>query len=347
MMDHKERFFATIERKPVDRPATWLGLPDPAAIDGLYAHFNVGDANGLTLKLDDDVVPVELPYHSPTSDAIYAAFDFAKKGKISREHRTLNAPGFFEDYTDPIKVDDFDWPDPEAYIDSEECKQVAKNIPSDRAVLGVIWSAHFQDACAAFGMETAFMKMYDAPEMYQAVIDKILDFYLKANEIFYEAAGDQLDAVLIGNDFGGQLGLMLSPKFIRQFALPGTRKLVDQARRYGLKVIHHSCGAIRDIIPDLIEAGVDAIHPIQALAAGMEAQGLKDDFGDNVSFCGGVDHQELLVNGSPDDVREKVHSLKQIFPTGLVISPSHEAILPNIHPANVEAMFQAAQEINQ
>jgi uroporphyrinogen decarboxylase len=342
-MDHIERFYATIQRESVDRPCTWLGIPDPAAHQGLFRHFGTTTLHGLIERLDDDIVPVELPYHSPTSDAIYAAFDFAKKGKIRREHRTLNAPGFFEDITDPNRIDDFDWPDPSLYIDPDECRQVAESAPAGRAVLGVIWSAHFQDACAAFGMENAFLQMIQAPEMFQAVIDRIADFYLTANEIFYEATQGRLHAVLIGNDFGCQTGLMLSPEMIRQFAFPGTRRLVDQARSHGVKVIHHSCGSIRAILADLIEIGVDAVHPIQALAAGMEPRALKRDFGDRVSFCGGVDAQNLMVNGSPAQVRAKVKELKEIFPTGLIISPSHEAILPDTPPANVEALFEAVR----
>ncbi len=343
-MDHKERFYATIERQPVDRPATWLGIPVTDALPGLFQYFGVRNTHELIVKLDDDVVPVELPYHSPTSNAIYMAFDFAKKGVLSEHERTLTAPGFFEDYDDPSDVNKFDWPDPAKYIDPEECRRAVEDVPPGRAVLGVLWSAHFQDTCAAFGMESALMKMYDAPDLVIAVADRIVDFYLEANAIFYEATRGKLDAVLIGNDFGAQQALILSTKMIRKFAFPGTRKLVDQAHAYGLKVIHHSCGAVRDIIPDLIDIGVDAIHPIQALAAGMEAESLKRDFGDQVSFCGGVDHQNLLVRGSAAEVRQKVLELRQIFPTGLVISPSHEAILPDIAPANVEAMFKAAKE---
>ncbi len=342
-MDHIERFYGTIEREAVDRPCTWLGIPDPAAHEGLFRYFGAKDIHGLIEKLDDDLVPVELPYHSPTSDAIYAAFDFAKKGRIKREHRTLNAPGFFEDITDPSRVDDFDWPDPTKYIDSEECRRVVESVPAGRAVLGVIWSAHFQDACAAFGMENAFMQMMQAPDMFRAVIDKIADFYLTANEIFYEATRGKLHAVLIGNDFGCQTGLMLSPELIRQFAFPGTRQLVGQARNYGVKVIHHSCGSVRDIIEDMIDIGVDAVHPIQALAAGMEPRGLKRDFGDRMSFCGGVDAQNLMVNGTPDQIRATVKELKEIFPTGLIVSPSHEAILPDTPPGNVQAMFDAVR----
>jgi uroporphyrinogen decarboxylase len=132
---------------------------------------------------------------------------------------------------------------------------------------------------------------------------------------------------------------MLSPELLQQFVYTGTKQLIDQAHSYGYKVIHHSCGSIADIIPDLIELGVDAIHPIQALAAGMSASELKERHTGKVSFCGGVDAQELLVNGTPEQVSKKVQELKELFPTGLIISPSHEAILPDINPANVEALF--------
>ena len=106
-----------------------------------------------------------------------------------------------------------------------------------------------------------------------------------------------------------------------------------------MKVIHHSCGSIHDIIPDLIGLGVDAIHPIQALATKMEPDRLQQDFGGCVSICGGVDAQHLMVNGTPDEVKAKVNELKALFPTGLIISPSHEAILVDTKPENVKALF--------
>lgn len=185
------------------------------------------------------------------------------------------------------------------------------------------------------------MRMIDQPELFAAVIDRITRFYLEANRIFYQACRDLLHAVLIGNDFGSQTTLMLAPELLRRFVFRGTGQLIQQAHAYGLKVIHHSCGAVREVIADLIALGADAIHPIQALAAGMDAAGLRRDFGEQVSFCGGVDAQRLLVHGSPEEIAESVARLRALFPTGLIISPSHEAILPDIPPANVAAL-QAA-----
>ncbi|MFT3849000.1 MAG: uroporphyrinogen decarboxylase family protein [Propionivibrio sp.] len=340
-MDHIERFIRTIERQPVDRPATWIGEPVHAAIPALLKHFGVDSFIELKKKVDDDVYHVNIPYQSPTSSHVAAAFDFAKKDGINHdyEERTLTAPGFFEDYEDPEGVNDFDWPDPEQYIDPVKCRQVVEEVPDDAVPMVLAWSAHFQDACAAFGMETALIKMMTEPEMFKAVIDRIMQFYLKANEIFYEATKGKLKAVLIGNDFGSQQGLMLSPALIRELVFPGTKQLIDQAHAYGLKVIHHSCGCIYDIIPDLIELGADAIHPIQALAHKMEADRLARDFGGRASFCGGVDAQNLMVHGTPEQIIAEVKRLAGLFPTGLIISPSHEAILPDTPPANVEAIF--------
>lgn len=344
-MNSIERFMNTIERKPVDRPACWLGMPDIKAQPALMEYFGVDSLHELKLSIGDDVYTVEVPYHSPTASAIHAAFDWYQDGNVDAEDRTLTAPGFFHDYEEPEDVDLFDWPDPAKYIDVEECKRRVDMAPDDKVVLGMLWSAHFQDTCAAFGMETALMNMLACPEIVEAVNEKIMDFYLKANEIFFEATKGKLHAVLIGNDVGSQRGLMLSPELIRQFVIPGCKRLVEQAHSYGLKVIYHSCGSITEIIPDLFEAGVDAIHPIQALAQGMDAESIKENFGDMGAFCGGVDTQDLLVNGTKEEVGKRVEELRELFPTGLIISPSHEAILPDISPENVKALFDAATKV--
>ena len=341
-MNSLERFYATAERRPVDRPAAWLGMPDPQALPGLFSYYGVKDIHELKMAVGDDFYAVEVPYESETAHAIYAAFDWYKKGEVDAMNRTLTAPGCFHDAEDMEDLV-FDWPDPAAYIDAAECRRRVEMAPEGKTVLGILWSAHFQDTCAAFGMETALMNMIAAPELYEAVNKKVLEFYLKANRIFYEATKGKLHAVLIGNDMGSQRGLMISPELVRRFVIPGCRRLAEQAHSYGLKVIYHSCGAISDIIPDLIDAGVDIIHPIQALAAGMEPEGLKEKFGDRVSFCGGVDTQELLVHGTPEDVRKKVEELKRLFPTGLILSPSHEAILPDVPPENIGALFDAVR----
>ncbi|MEN6454176.1 MAG: uroporphyrinogen decarboxylase family protein [Prolixibacteraceae bacterium] len=345
-MNHKDRFFATIHYQEVDRPASWLGLPVPSAGPGLTKYFGTAGMDQLREVIDDDIYPIEVPYNYPPSNHIACAFNFAKVSHIdSPDERTLTAPGFFEDYSDVADVDKFDWPDPSNYLDREESGRRVASAPADRIKMGILWSAHFQDACAAFGMEQALMVMLTNPEMFCAVIDRITDFYLKANETFYESTKGMLDAVLIGNDFGSQTCLMVDPDSLRKYVFPGTRKLIQQAKSYGLTVMHHSCGSIFPVIQDLSDLGADIIHPIQALAKDMDAPNLKKHFEKKVAFCGGVDAQNLLVNGTPEDVSKKIMELKELFPTGLVISPSHEAILPDIAPVNIYSMFKAIKNL--
>jgi uroporphyrinogen decarboxylase len=105
--------------------------------------------------------------------------------------------------------------------------------------------------------------------------------------------------------------------------------------------MHHSCGSVYPVIGDIFDMGADIIHPIQALAKDMSAEKLSSEFRGRGAFCGGVDAQNLLVRGNPEAVRKRVRELISLFPTGLIISPSHEAILPDIPPENIEAMLRA------
>ncbi|MEN8229908.1 MAG: uroporphyrinogen decarboxylase family protein [Bacteroidota bacterium] len=344
-MNHRDRFFATINYQPVDRPASWLGLPVPSAEPALKRYFGVSSIDGLREAIGDDIYPIEVPYNYAPSNHIACAFDFAKTEHLDKpDERTLTAPGFFEDYSEVGDVEKFDWPDPAIYLDREESRRRAASAPSDRIKMGILWSAHFQDACAAFGMEHAMLVMLSNPEMFRAVIDRITDFYLRANELFYESTKGMLDAILIGNDFGSQTALMVDSDSLREYVFPGTKKLIEQAKSYDLTVMHHSCGSIFPIIEDLVDLGADIIHPIQALAAQMDAANLKKHFAGNVAFCGGIDAQNLLVNGKPEEVAKKVVLLKELFPTGLIFSPSHEAVLPDISPANIDALFSAIKQ---
>lgn len=345
-MTGKERFYATVDRRPVDRPAGWMSAPVGEELTNICRLYGVKDWHELQVKAGDDVYAFDIPYDSGYATSIAAAFDWYQNGSnVDPEHRTLTADGCFKDAEAPEDLAFFDWPDPEKYIDREECRRRCLAAPEDRAVLGQVWSAHFQDACAAFGMETALMNMAANPEVYQAVDEKILQFYLRANEIIYESTKGHLDAVIIANDFGSQLGLMISRQMIHDYVMPGAKRMIDQAHQYGLKVIYHSCGAIFDAVDELIEAGADVVHPIQATARGMDPRCLKEAYGDRVAFCGGVDIQELLPNGTPEQVKAKVRELREIFPTGLVISPSQGVILDDVPPENIRAMLEAGLKI--
>lgn len=342
-MTGKERFYATAARQRVDRPPVWMSAPVGLEMDHICKYYGVKSWHELQVKAGDDIYAFDIPYDSGYATSIAAAFDWYMNGSnVDPEHRTLTSEGCFKDAEEIEDIDFFEWPDPEKYIDLEEVKRRCAAAPKDRAVLAQVWSAHFQDSCASFGMETALMNMAANPEIYQAVDDKIVNFYLRANELILEATKGMLDAIIIANDFGTQRGLMISRDMIHNYVMPGSKKLIDQAHSYGVKVIYHSCGAVFDAIPELIEAGADFIHPLQATAVGMDPRRIKAAYGDKVAFCGGVDIQELLPNGTPEQVRAKVRELREIFPTGLIISPSQGVILDDVPPENIAAMLNEA-----
>jgi uroporphyrinogen decarboxylase len=106
----------------------------------------------------------------------------------------------------------------------------------------------------------------------------------------------------------------------------------------------HSCGSIDRVIPRLIDAGVEVLHPIQAMAKNMDAKSLARRYGGKIVFLGGVDTQRILPFGTPEEVRGEVRRLKDLFGPNFIVSPSHESILPNVAPENILAMAEASAE---
>jgi uroporphyrinogen decarboxylase len=150
-----------------------------------------------------------------------------------------------------------------------------------------------------------------------------------------------MEAFKISHDFGTQRDIMLSPETFEEYVFPYLKEQIDLGHEYGYHVCLHCCGAIRKILPRLLQLGIDLLHPIQALAAGMDAESLTALKGE-VTFVGGIDTQDLLVNGTPAQVEEEVRRVARLLGP-LVISPSHEALLPDVPPENVAAMARAAK----
>jgi uroporphyrinogen decarboxylase len=138
---------------------------------------------------------------------------------------------------------------------------------------------------------------------------------------------------------------MYSPEQIREFFLPGMKRMMDLTKEHGSYIFHHTDGAVREILPDLIDAGIEVLNPIQWRCRGMDREGLKRDFGDRLIFHGGVDNQQTLPFGTPDDVRQEVRDNLRILGHGggYILAPCHniQAVTP---PENVVAMYETGYE---
>jgi uroporphyrinogen decarboxylase len=169
-------------------------------------------------------------------------------------------------------------------------------------------------------------------------------FYLEANELYYQQAGNLIDGHFMASDFGSQNDLIMSPELFDEFYLPWLKKFSEQAHSFGYHSILHCCGSIYRIIDRLIDAGIDCIHPIQALAANMNAEYLAKNFKGRIKFMGGVDTQHLLSEGTPDDVRRDTIRIIKLLSPGLIVGPSHESLMPNVPFENVVAMANTVRE---
>ena len=254
---------------------------------------------------------------------------------------THGTAGCFGDTEDIAEVEAHPWPDVKD-CDYTAVYQEIEKFP-DKMVFTGMWGCFFHVVMDYFGLENYFIKMYENPEIVEAVTERVVDFYVQANEKFLAGLGDRADVMFFGNDFGTQLDLFVSPDMFRRFVIPGFRKIIEVSKKYNKKVLLHSCGSIYRIIPDLIDAGVDAIHPIQAAAVGMSAKDLAQ-YKNDISFVGGIDAQTFFVNSTPDEIAREVDRVRSILGPNIVISPSHERILPNVPIENLTAMARAAKK---
>jgi uroporphyrinogen decarboxylase len=336
-MGRRERTCNIIAGRPADRCAFWLGNPHNDTWPILHAYFGTRTELELRRKLGDDLrwfCPQFYPgaWKDPKSRDMFPPILGEDHGKHHPFARCESADA----------VEDFAWPNPD-HLDFEPCLADLRAAGDIYRASGM-WCCFYHHVMDLFGMENYMLKMYTHPEVVDAVTRRVCEFYLEANERFYAKAGRMVDGFFFGNDFGTQLDLICSPAHFDRFIMPWFRRFTDQGHAHGYQVILHSCGAIHKVIDRLIGAGVDCLHPLQARARNMDAATLARDFKGRIAFLGGIDTQQLLVHGTPKEVKADVRRVKRLLAPRLIVSPSHEALLPNVPPANVQAMAEAAAE---
>jgi uroporphyrinogen decarboxylase len=335
-MGSRERIHRIIAKQPADGAGFWLGNPHPETWPRYLAYFGASDGEEVRRALGDDLRWIcpqffASTYQHPDGRGLFDAGPRTSHGQA----------GPLAGCDDPGALDAFDWPNAD-YLDFGETVAALEAVGDFYRASG-FWTSFYHDLIALFGMEAYLMKMYTKPEVIHAATERVCGFYYEANERFFEAAGDRIDAFFFGNDFGTQSGLICSPEQFDEFIMPWFRRFAEQGHAHGLQVMLHSCGAIHDVIERLIGAGVDCLHPLQALAQDMDAATLAHDFGGRIAFLGGIDTQRLLVEGTPGEVESDVRRVRELLGPHVIISPSHEALLPNVPPENVEAMARAAK----
>ena len=199
----------------------------------------------------------------------------------------------------------------------------------------------------AVGMERSLVEMLLQPELYCRIMDNSVAATKATSESFYAAVGSEAECVYaIADDVATHTGMLMSPDDYRRYVKPRHAEIVRFVKaRTNTKFMLHCCAAMKPILPDLIEIGVDVLNPTQTSAAGMDPFELKREFGDDITFWGGIDVLELLPFGTPADVeREVKRHIDALAPGGgYIFSPSH-MIQRFTPPENVLTMYQTALE---
>ncbi len=378
-MDSRERVLAAFHHQIPDRIPFDLGGMAQSGIHRLgYARLRqelglppvevgVENINTQQARFDVDIqerlgIDTHLVYstwasverYQPAPEGEYFAYidEWGVKRRMPREgglyFDVASHPLAGEDVV--MKFMDYPWPDPGeparfAGLREQVCqaRERGKFVVLMGLCPGIVemyaWLRGFQDF---------FADLAARPEIAEMFLEKMVA--LKSaywQQALTEVSGC-VDAVNEADDIAGQNSLLISPKTYRRVIKPYHRRLFQAIKEAApeVKLIFHSCGAVRQLIPDFIEIGIDALNPVQISASGMNPAELKRDFGREICFWGGgIDAQNVLTHGTPQEIRQSVRqNIEALSPGGgFVFAPTH-IIQPSVPPGNILAMWEALQE---
>jgi uroporphyrinogen decarboxylase len=235
---------------------------------------------------------------------------------------------------------------PPGPVDAERFSEGARELRArtDRAIIGLFGGNLFEVGQFLYRNDVFMMLLAGEPAHAHKFLDKLTEIHLANLERFLKAVGEHIDIILFGDDLGMQTGPMMSPTMYCEFFKPRHKLLWSRAKELAdVKVMLHCCGGVRELLPHLIEAGVDAINPVQISCSGMDAAELKAQFGKDITFWGGgCDTRDILPNGTPEQVAEHTRRQVEILrPGGGFVFQQVHNILANVSAGNVTAMFDA------
>jgi len=240
---------------------------------------------------------------------------------------------------------------PPGPIDNQALCEGARRLrgKTDRAIIGLFGGNLFEIGQFLYHNDKFMMLLAGEPQRAHRFLDKLVEIHLTNLEQFLGAVGEYIDIILFGDDLGMQTGPMISPQMYCEFFKPRHKLLWNRAKELAdVKVMLHCCGGVRELLGDLIEAGLDAINPVQISCAGMDAAELKAEFGKDITFWGGgCDTRDVLPNGTPKQVAEHVKKqVKILGPGGGFVFQQVHNILANVPPENITAMFDAVNDVS-
>ena len=337
----------------------YLGLPleEIKMLDYVQQLPYVDEA--LTERFGVDLRMVQLPAATTTGVNIFEEGDYY--AFIDRWGSKLHMPkqnGLYFDWVEfPIKeptmeaLERYNWPRPDPVKVNVKLAEQARYLyeNTDYALVGsaVIGGGIFEQPARTMGLPNFLMALVSEPAFADRIMDKITDIYIESCDRYLDHVGRYLHVFTFWDDVAGQNGWLIRPELYRKLIKPKQRRLVEAIKKKtDAKLFYHSCGATRDLIPDLIELGFDILNPVQVSAKGMDTKQLKRDFGKDITFWGGgVDTQHVLPFGKPQQVVDEVkRRIDDLAPGGGFVFAAVHNIQALVPPENIVAMFDTALE---
>lgn len=334
-MNGRERQLATIRREPTDRVSADAicieNAPQIAAELGI-APDEVLDRLGIDGRI------VSAGYTGPVGTAPDGA-PLTQWGTPNVAHYSSRR-GYPLQGASAKGIEAHPWPDPDAY-DYEGAASVARTLATRYAVRGPYWVPLFCRACDLFGLEETLLMTAAEPRLLEATLERIAHHTVEFCGRLLDACGEAMPILCLGDDFATQRGLMTSPSTWRRMLKPWYARLFALGKARGKHVWFHSCGDITSVLPDLIDIGMDVWETVQLHTLPISPARLKAEYGDHITFFGGVSTQRLPF-ASPDEVRAEVAQCVRALGRGggYICGPDHH-VKPDVPARNAIALFDA------
>ena len=379
-MNSRERVLAAIQHREPDRIPFDLGGTVASGIH-TRAYRNLRAYLGLPeveIKIDDMIQQLatvdedvrarlrpDLRCVAPRSSALYR-LDLQDQGEYTAYYdewgvgwRMPKEGGFYydmfhhplRDITSVDELKDFRWPDPTdpgRFAGLRERARASRE-RGEAVILGGLCAGIAEMAAWTLGFESFYTNLAADPKLVGAIMDKVVELKAEYWGRALAEAGDYIDVVQEADDVAGQFGMIISPRTFREVIKPRQRELFAFIKKQAnVAIWFHSCGAVREIIPDLLDVGIDILNPVQVSATGMDTAELKREFGRDLTFWGGgVDTQRIFGQGTPDEVRAEVRRrIADLAPGGGFVFATVHNTQANVPPQNFMAMWETLQEAN-
>ena len=351
-MKARERVLASIERRKLDRIPSdaWFR---PEFWTKLHNYFNTDDNENILKALGTDIRLIHMdPPKGFKPEKVLGVQSISKDfenfyATVWDEWGIKRKAGSTEEYwhfsyhpLEHIDIDEYEFPDIHAPGRFDRAESLVKELKDEYFISGNASIGLFEHGWTLRGYRNFIRDLYTNQKFIVKLLDRLLEWKIEQGKYFAESG---VDMVFLSDDLGMQTGLMLSPDIIRKFFIPRYRKWFRELKKKGVYVLFHTDGNVEKIIPDLIEAGIDILNPIQPEC--MDPAKIKKTYGNKIAFHGTISLQETLPFGSIQDVRnEALERIRTMgYDGGLILAPCH-TVDQHVPIENVVALYETIQK---